>query len=1053
MTFAQNDARGLQASGSFTANGMSRLQNNYLLDGMDNNVSIGDLVNQAQYVSMPPPDALREFTVQTSNYSAEFGHSAGAVLNVSTKSGTNRIHGDLWEYLRNDVFDARDYFAKVGVQKKPKYRQNQFGGTVGGPIWKNHAFFFADYQGTRIIQGTTYLVSVPTVAERNSNFTDLRDLITLQGASGVNTDNLGRSFSTGTVMDPATSRSTAIGQIDPVTGLVATASGAVRDPFYTGSIAGKLNYTDAISQGLLNQIPANRYYSKAVDLLKLIPAPNSNGSALTSNYSVSPNIVNKTDAADGRLDYTITQRDSIFFRYSYSYNAQTNPGPFPGVIDGAPNRPGTGYTEAQNGALGWTHVLSAHLVNEARVGYSRVFDKRLQAGATTLGIPDQYGIPGIPQIYGNGGLPHIAFGQLDTIGAGTFLPSDKASNVWQVTENLSIDRSKHQIRAGFEYQNVAFPEGTPSNSRGTFTFNGIFTSIVNKTDASTDRAQFLLEPTLNSNSAAGTYTKYDYVGGANTIAATNYPPNSYPVRRYFGGYVQDAWRATNNLTINAGIRYEFIGVPAERYDHLANFVSSYTGDSSDGISRYYVPRSQIASLTTGVTSVLAANNIVVTPVNDNAIGIAQKDNFAPRLGIAFQPTSKTSIRGGYGIFYSPNLDHGISSTPFANFPYQVTNSYTSGSAFQSIATATADQVGPISEGLSNVALDPSIVKGTTITFNGEPRYPKTGYSQAFSLQVQYQPFHSTVFFVGYVGANSTHIQTTLPTNGVNTINSNNTNINTVSFFHAAGNVMTTGGTYLSHSGASNYNSLQFGAERRFLNGLAFTANMTYSKCLGTTREQLDAGVGGYRAPYVPGLGIAIDYAPCAIDVRRIIHTSGTYELPFGRGKHMLNHGVSAFIAGGWSANWIFTAQDGQPQTVNCFVKSPPGLGCFALKTGAPLYTTSNRVQHFYNIQGLIDPVPATTPATATAAALGGAPGQVFGPEFRRLDLSILRRFNFIHETYFEFRAETFNVTNTPNFAQPGSLSLNNATSFGQISSTRDNPNDPRELQFSLKYYF
>ena len=229
VTIAQNDSRGLQASGSFTANGSRRTQNDYLLDGMDDNVAIADLVNQSQFVVLPPPDALREFTVQTSNYSAEFGHAAGAVLNVTTKSGTNNYHGDLYEFLRNDFFDAEDYFV-LHTQRKPEFRQNQFGGTIGGPLSIPHlynahdkTFFFFDYQGTRIVKGKTFTVTVPTAAENASGFTNLQDLITLQ--SGTKTDLLNRVFPSGTVFDPATSRPVTAGVVDPVTGLTPTATG------------------------------------------------------------------------------------------------------------------------------------------------------------------------------------------------------------------------------------------------------------------------------------------------------------------------------------------------------------------------------------------------------------------------------------------------------------------------------------------------------------------------------------------------------------------------------------------------------------------------------------------------------------------------------------------------------------------------------------------------------------------------------------------------------------------------------------------------------------
>ena len=367
VTFAQNDSRNLQASGSLAANGARRSQNNYLLDGMDDNAAIADLVNQGQYVVMPPPDALREFTVQTSTYSAEFGHSAGAVLNVSTKSGDNRLHGNVWEYLRNSALDARDRFV-LPTQRKPEFRQNQFGGTIGGPVvlpklydGRNRTFFFADYQGTRVAQGKTYTSTVPTLAERNSGFTNLQDLIALQ--SGTLSDGLGRVFPVGTVFDPSTTRVLPTGGLDPVSGLRGTAGAYVRDPFYAGSLSGVTSFTNGASRALLNQIPAARLASNAVQLLDLYPAPT--GATLLNNYVSSPANQTTTDSFDTRFDETLSQRDSAFVRYSFVNTTQVVPSPFPGVADGSASRPGNGRTQSQNIALERdTHVLTPRLVNE-----------------------------------------------------------------------------------------------------------------------------------------------------------------------------------------------------------------------------------------------------------------------------------------------------------------------------------------------------------------------------------------------------------------------------------------------------------------------------------------------------------------------------------------------------------------------------------------------------------------------------------------------------------------------------------------------------------------
>jgi hypothetical protein len=1053
VTFAQNDGRNLQASGSFTANGAKRTQNNYLLDGMDNNAAIGDLVNQAQYVVMPPPDALREFTVQTSDYSAEFGHAAGAVLNVSTKSGTNRLHGDVWEYVRNDIFDAKDYFV-LSNQAKPKFRLNQFGGAIGGPVTIPHVynghdrtFFFVDYQGTRIVQGKTYTKNVPTAAEQSSGFTNLQDLITLQ--SGSRTDALGRTFATGTVFDPATTRVIPTGGTDPVTGLTGPVGSYVRDPFYNGSLFGKKTFTDAASAALLNQIPVSRINPNAVKLLQLYPAPTSSG--LVSNYTSSPTNVNNTDSFDTRVDQQIGQSDSVFVRYSFVYNDQQTPGPFPGIADGGASRPGNGYTESQNGALSWTHIITPHLVNEARIGYSRVFDKRLQPQANTMGIPGQYGIPGIPQIAQNGGLPLFEFGGangLGNLGAAGTLPSDKASDIWQGTDNLSIDRGRHLFRVGFEFQHVAFPMATPTSSRGDFIHSGIYTSVVNNTDGSTDRAQFILNPV-----AAMVPNGVNLLGGANSLTATNFPPAFYPIRNYYAGYGQDTWRLTPKLTLNLGLRYEYIGVPAERDGRLGNFVAAVTGDTRDGLSHYYFPRQRLAELGPTFTSFLSANNILLTPTDDTSIGLAQKTNFAPRVGFTAQPFERFSVRGGFGLFYQANENHGLSISPYINYPFQVTTSFSGGSAVAGIvnpATGKADAtIGPISQGFQNISLSPSSVAPGSLAFNGEPRYPKTGYSQAYNLQVQYQIARSTVLFVGYVGENARHLQTSLPTNTTNRIQPATVAVRTISFFPN----LATGGTYLSHNGASDYNSLQFGAERRFSHGFAFLANMTYGKCMSNVRDLLDNGVGTVRAPYVPGLGIGADNTLCDVDVRRIVHTSGTYELPLGRGHRLLSNGLGAWIAGGWSTNWIVTAQDGQPFSVACTTTTASGLGCFALRApGQDPYAGPHNVNQFLNPNAFVNP-PAATSASASAANIGGAGGQVSGPPFRRLDMSVFRRFVTSRESYFEFRAEVFNVTNTANFAQPTSLNFTTPSSFARISATRDNPNDPRQIQLSGKFYF
>jgi hypothetical protein len=544
VTIAQTDSRGLAASGSFSANGERRAQNDYLLDGIDNNAAIMDYVNQSQYVILPPPDALQEFVVQTSNYSAEFGHSAGAVLNVSTKSGGDAFHGDAWEYIRNDVLDARNYFATA--PQKPAFRQNQFGVAFSGPVTipkvyhgRGKTFFFFDYQGTRMAQDSSKVSTVPTTSEASSGFTNFADLIALQ--TGTKADALGRVFPSGTIFDAATTRTTTSGAIDPSTGLVATSSGYVRDPFYNGTLSGQTNFTSATQKALLNQLPTTRINTNAIVLLNLYPAPT--GAGIVNNYTSFPTVTNNSDGIDLRVDQRFGEHDSAFARYSYLDTDQLNPGPFPGIADGQSSRPGNGATQAQNVAVSETHIFNARLANEARVGYSRVADIRRQPFANQLGLPAQYGIGGIPQFLGNGGLPSLQFGSsgLSNLGQSASLPSNKASDITQVSDNLTISKGHHVVRTGLLWQNIYYPTSTPSSARGTFGFSGIYTSVVNQTDGTTDRAQFLLNPTTDALSST-----YNNVGGANTISASSFPPVSDLGRKYWGLYVQDDWRIFPN---------------------------------------------------------------------------------------------------------------------------------------------------------------------------------------------------------------------------------------------------------------------------------------------------------------------------------------------------------------------------------------------------------------------------------------------------------------------------------------------------------------------------
>lgn len=274
-------------SGNIFVNAAEPGQVDFRLNGVNNNEEVFGGVTV-----LPVPDAIEEFKLQGGDNSAEFGHSVGAVINAVVKSGTNQVKGDVWEYLRNEDFNANDYFSNLNGTRRQEYRQNQFGGTIGGPLYlpkiyngRNKSFFFFDFQRGQTLAPVTFTDTIPTNSMRGSNFTNLQDLIT--GSSGTETDALGRKFPLGTIFDPATTRALAPGTADPVTGLANSGSGTVyvRDPFYNGSLHGVTDFTHLAAQ--LNLIPASRIDPNAVKLLQLLPAP-TNGALLNNYFDSSP---------------------------------------------------------------------------------------------------------------------------------------------------------------------------------------------------------------------------------------------------------------------------------------------------------------------------------------------------------------------------------------------------------------------------------------------------------------------------------------------------------------------------------------------------------------------------------------------------------------------------------------------------------------------------------------------------------------------------------------------------------------------------------------------
>lgn len=1090
----QADSRGNAASGAFTANGLSPAQNNYLLDGIDNNSNAVDFLNGTNFVVLPPVDAIQEFKVQTADFSAELGRSAGAVLNATIKSGTNSLHGAAWEFFRNDKLDAADWFEDNAGIPKGELRQNQFGASVGGPILKNRIFFFGDYEGLRRVQGNTQSgLTVPTLLERNSGYTDLSDLITGQGTSS-RPDALGRQIPLGAVLDPATTRAVTAGVVDPVSGIVPQTSGYVRDPF--GSCAASTtNYT--LTGCNLNQLPAGRIDANSVKLLNLFPNPTSPG--LTSNFGSSPSLYEHRNAFDARVDYNITQKDQIFSRFSWVDDPQFIPGPFGGVADGGGFQDGDQSAKSYQSASAYTHVFSPNVINVARVGVNHLLTSRYGPAGTQTGVPDQFGIQGVPQTTENGGLPQISFSGLSTLGSNAYLPSNEVSDTLQITDDFTRIYHAHNFKMGIEFQNVKFSTLQPAYSRGAFGFNSnigaiSFTDIPNVGGGATGRAQMLLTPTASSVPGG-----VNFVGGADQVQASNIN-KTYDEKKYFAAYFQDDWKITPTLTLNLGLRYDWFGPILETNGGQANFIP---GGAPFGGPAYLIPASgkdnrQLSSTANnpalagaGFLDLLAKDGIALQQTNKYGQGLVQTQttNFAPRVGVAYQMNDKLVARAGFGLFYNSFDNQGYGPNIGENYPFVFNFNYQQQSlGIQSVSPISANSPwagcgtsGPggtatLSAGLSCIQFTPLAVNAQGLGLQGLQFNYTTPTTISSNLTMQYSLSRSLSAQVSYVYTRANHLQAGVGTNQVSQILPVNlptgqTTRNFLPFPDFA-----QGSSYNATIGTSNYNSLQTKLEQQYANGLQFIATYTWSKTLGDAQDLLNGGsLSGYRAPAVPGYGPQFDYGPLPYDIRNVFHFSGGYELPFGKGKKFLGnaHGIENAVVGGWSAQVISGLQGGQPITLTCPASTTTGTGCDDIKVPGQsqklgLHTDTNgKLNWFGNAAAFSQPCPlggsTTGNCTPTTSYLGGSQGTTVGPGLAKFDFSAFKNFPISERISMQFRAELFNILNHPSFNAPnfggnGVVAISNSgnftsTNFGEIGSTRFAPYDPRQIQFALKLYY
>lgn len=431
-------------TGDFFANGQRATQNNFMLDGIDNNMNTADLQAGTSYAMRPPPDALAEFRIDTTSFSAQFGHSAGAVLNASLKSGTNQIHGDMWEYFRNTALDATDWDANSAQP----YRENQFGATLGGPILKNRLFYFGDGEANRIAYTSFSTLSVPTARERVGDFSELQNV------------NL-------------------TGEAEPV---------QLYEPQSAGS-------TKLSCNGQNNVLCSNQIDPIAQNILNLYPLPNINNGATYANYEEGITALDDTVQTDQRIDWNISPRDQAYSRWSYGHDIQLNPPPLGSILDGAGSNTGMHHSALNQAFMASeTHFFSPNFSNEIRFGFNWASDVFLQANADA-NISDPLGFGGVP--YGQpgyvhqGGLPTTSISSIQGFGTHGFAPNIERQNVYQIIDNVSKVLRNHSLAIGVSLQSIRNSFLQPRYGAGSYNYTGKFTSKLGASFTGNGIADFL----------------------------------------------------------------------------------------------------------------------------------------------------------------------------------------------------------------------------------------------------------------------------------------------------------------------------------------------------------------------------------------------------------------------------------------------------------------------------------------------------------------------------------------------------------------------------------
>ena len=888
-------------TGGISVHGNRSLQNNFLLDGVANNSFSTNVQELTTQISRPSVDAIDEFKVVTSPYAAEYGWAPGAAIIVNTKSGTNQFRGTVYDFYRDDRMDTINYFAKVANQPKAANKQNQFGGNLGGPIPGRRAFFFADYEGTRLKQGVLRTGRVMTADERRGVF-------------------------------PSTIR-------DPLTG----------QPFPN------------------NTIPANRIDPVAAAVMNLVPLPNTTGG---NNFIRQPNVEDDSDRYLVRIDMPFGNTNNVFLRYIGSNRTRFVPGWFGGILDGTSTSAwGRNFLDSHAVVGGWNKVISTHLVNESRVSW---------ASGTNDGQQDPFGENGMDQI-GFRGVPNdprVAGGIVGIdidghirLGSPNFMPKFQHTNQVQWLNTTTWMRGSHQVKFGIdlmmpmtnEYFDVA-------PTRGNLRFQSTFTGNA--------FADFLL-------------------GMPNRAELTNV----FVVTQELWSssfYVQDDWKPLDKLTVNLGLRYDFMPPATERDNRMANF------DPNGNGGRGALVFARDGSLT------------------DRALVKPDTNNFAPRLGAIYRINDRTLVRGGYGMFYNQFERIGSEDQLALNPPGLMNIQVNS-------ASGATTPVFFMREGFPSNYLDPSnlVIRNLKLraAFEDSPRTTV----QQFGGGIERELARNLVVSADAVGSMTRNLAVL---RNLNQPLRGTRDANGPVPFPDFGNIQAR-----EMSGEASYKGLDLSFEKRFSDGYGFRTSYT----IGEARDQAPEHLNQTSGRAQNSRDLESWEGPSDFDIRHRFVANFIVELPFGEGRRMLQSGVASQIFGGWSLAGIYSARSGRAFTVT---QGNNNVG--ADQTGMPDLTGDPRgaetVQQWFNPAAFTQ-VPSGQFGNVTRNSLRG-------PGWITFDMSVQRRFAFTSRVNLNLRADIFNVFNRANFGLP---ERNIASATAGVISTL--AGDPRVMQLSLRLGF